>query len=183
MKKWALLGLGLVIVAAVAGILAMRKPAQDNQPRSTNMKLSSTAFIADGAIPNRYSCQGDGVSPALTIGEVPTEAQSLALVVDDPDAPSGTYDHWVMWNIPVSVTEIPENWTPEAGVSVGANGAGNSVWTPPCPPSGTHHYHFKLYALDRKLDLTAGSSKSELEAAMKGHIVGETELIGTYTKS
>jgi len=172
-----------VILAGVVGILAMRKPAPTSQPRTSIMKLSSTAFIADGAIPSRYSCQGDGVNPALSIGQVPQSAKTLALVVDDPDAPSGTFDHWVVWNIPMSMTEIPENWQPGAGASVGANGSGQSAWAAPCPPSGTHHYHFKLYALDQKLDLAAGSSKSELEAAMAGHIVGRAELVGTYTKS
>ena len=130
----------------------------------------------------RYSCQGEKINPALTIGGVPQGAAALALVMDDPDAPNGTFDHWVTWNLPASLTEIPENWTPEPGVSVGANGAGSNEWYPPCPPSGTHHYHFKLYALDAKLDLAEGSSKVELEKAMEGHITAQTELVGTYAK-
>ena len=146
------------------------------------MKLTSPAFTEGSAIPARYSCQGEGINPALEIGEATDESQSLALIVDDPDAPVGTYVHWVVWNIPVSMTAIPENWTPESGVRVGANGSGKNAWTPPCPPSGTHHYHFKLYALDQKLGLAAGSSKGELESAMQGHVVGQAELMGTYAK-
>jgi Raf kinase inhibitor-like YbhB/YbcL family protein len=150
--------------------------------RSTTMKLTSSAFVNNEAIPARYTCQGDGFNPALTFAEVPHDALALALVVDDPDAPGGTFDHWVMWNLPPSLTEVPENWEPEPDVGVGANGVESKSWTPPCPPSGTHHYHFKLYALDLKMDLPSGSNKGELEAAMKGHIVAETELVGTYEK-
>jgi Raf kinase inhibitor-like YbhB/YbcL family protein len=87
-----------------------------------------------------------------------------------------------MWNLPPELREIPENWAPEPGVNLGANGAGSNEWYPPCPPSGMHHYHFKLYALDRKLNLAEGSSKAELEGAMQGHVVAQTELVGTYTK-
>jgi Raf kinase inhibitor-like YbhB/YbcL family protein len=146
------------------------------------MKLTSKAFSNNEAIPARYSCQGDKINPQLGIGGVPQGAGALALVVDDPDAPGGTFDHWVMWNLPPELREIPENWAPEPGVNLGANGAGSNEWYPPCPPSGMHHYHFKLYALDRKLNLAEGSSKAELEGAMQGHVVAQTELVGTYTK-
>ena len=146
------------------------------------MKLTSPAFTDGSAIPARYSCQGEGVNPALEISEVTDESQSLALVVDDPDAPGGTFVHWVVWNIPVAMTAIPENWAPESGVGVGDNGAGKEGYYPPCPPSGNHHYHFKLYALDQKLDLAVGSDKAALETAMRGHIVGQAELMGTYAK-
>jgi len=146
------------------------------------MKITSTAFQDGAAIPTRFGCQGDGVNPPLEIKEVPSEAQAFALVVDDPDAPGGTFDHWVLWNLPATLREIPENWEPEPGVSVGANGAGKNSWYPPCPPSGTHHYHFKLYALGQKTDLAEGSSKGDLEKAMEGHVVAQTELVGTYSK-
>lgn len=146
------------------------------------MELTSTAFKNNEAIPPRYSCQGEKINPELAISSVPQGAAALALVVDDPDAPGRTFDHWVMWNLPPELREIPEDWAPEPGVSVGANGSGQDEWYPPCPPSGTHHYHFKLYALDRKLDLADGSGKGELEKAMEGHIAAQTELVGTYTK-
>lgn len=146
------------------------------------MNITSKAFKNDEAMPVRYSCQGDGVNPPLEFADAPKEAQTLALIVDDPDAPGQTFVHWVMWNMPATMAAIPENWEPEPGVSVGANGAGKNSWYPACPPSGVHHYHFKLYALNQKLDLAEGSSKAELEKAMDGHIVGQAELVGTYAK-
>jgi hypothetical protein len=188
MKRGWVLALGLVILAVGAGIfLLTRSQAQapstpTKSVGSKGMEIKSTAFNNNDAIPGRYSCQGEKINPPLTLSGVPQGVASLALVVDDPDAPNGTFDHWVMWNLPSSLSEIPENWKPEAGVSLGANGVGNSEWTAPCPPSGTHHYHFKLYALDRKLDLAGGSSKSELQKAMEGGTVAQTELVGTYTK-
>jgi Raf kinase inhibitor-like YbhB/YbcL family protein len=145
------------------------------------MEITSKAFALNEAIPVRYTCQGEKINPPLAVSGVPQGVTTLALVVDDPDAPGGTYDHWVMWNLPADTAEIPENWTPQ-GVSVGANGSGKNEWTAPCPPSGTHHYHFKLYALDAKLELAEGSSKAELEKAMESHIVAQTELVGTYAK-
>jgi len=146
------------------------------------MEISSSVFENNAAIPQRYGCAGEGVNPPLAFGGVPKEAQTLALVVDDPDAPGGTFDHWVLWNLTPTTTELPENWAPEAAVSVGANGAGKDSWYPPCPPSGTHHYHFKLYALDAKLELAARSDKAALEKAMDGHLVAQAELVGTYSK-
>jgi Raf kinase inhibitor-like YbhB/YbcL family protein len=185
--RWVLV-IALVILAVGAGILIMTQrtalaPATPTKSVGSNgMEIRSTAFNNNEAIPGRYSCQGEKINPPLTFSGVPQGTASLALVVDDPDAPNGTFDHWVMWNLPSSLSEIPENWELEPGVSVGANGVGDSKWTAPCPPSGTHHYHFKLYALDRKLDLAEGSSKGDLEKAMEGHIVAQTELVGTYAK-
>lgn len=184
MKKWWIfIVLGMAVVVALAFAAANKTaPARSNQTESKGMKITSTAFDDGKAIPIRYGCQGEGVNPPLALANVPGEAQALALVVDDPDAPGGTFDHWVLWNLPATTREIPENWEPEPGVSVGANGAGKSSWYPPCPPSGTHHYHFKLYALDQKLNLAEGSSKGELEKAMQGHTVTQAELVGTYSK-
>jgi Raf kinase inhibitor-like YbhB/YbcL family protein len=186
MKKRAILAIGLVIVAAAGVTLwwkLMAGEVKQHQVRhGARMKLTSTAFKDGEKIPAQYSCQGEDINPPLEISETTDESQSLALIVDDPDAPGGTYVHWVLWNIPVSTIEIPGNWMPESGVSVGSNGSGKEAWTPPCPPSGTHHYHFKLYALDQKLDLAAGSDKAELESAMNGHIVGQAELVGMYAK-
>lgn len=146
------------------------------------MEITSTAFSDGTQIPKRYGCDGDGMNPPLEFTDVPAEARALALVVDDPDAPGGTFVHWVLWNMPATLREIPENWEPEPGVSVGANGAGKNSWYPPCPPSGIHHYHFKLYALDQKIDLAEGSDKGELEKAMEGHTIAQTKLVGTYEK-
>jgi Raf kinase inhibitor-like YbhB/YbcL family protein len=145
------------------------------------MVLTSSAFGNNEAIPQKYTCRGDGMNPPLEIKEVPGEAKSLALVVDDPDAPSGTFDHWVVWGFAPETAEIHEGSVP-ADATQGANGTGAVGWTAPCPPSGTHHYHFKLYALDGSLDLNEGATKSALEDAMKGHILTQTELVGTYAK-
>jgi len=146
------------------------------------MEISSRAFANNGVIPRKYGCAGEGVNPPLAFRGVPADAKALALVVDDPDAPGGTFDHWLLWNLVPTMRELPENWAPEAGVSVGANGAGKNNWYPPCPPSGTHHYHFKLYALDAQLDVKVGSDKAALEQAMSPHAVAQTELVGTYSK-
>src|SRR3989344_9637449 len=116
------------------------------------MKIKSPAFEENQMIPKIYSCDGDGVNPALEISEVPENAHSLALIVDDPDAPNGTFTHWLLWNIPPITREIPQNSFPQGSVQ-GMNGAGKFGYIAPCPPSGMHRYFFKLYALNRSLDV------------------------------
>lgn len=143
----------------------------------TTLKIKSTAFSDNGFIPAKYTCSGTNISPELTIENLPENAQSLALIMDDPDAP-GTFDHWVMWNMPVKA-KIEENSAP--GMQ-GLNGKRENKYTGPCPPSGTHHYHFKVYALDSKLDLENGTDKKALLKAMEGHIIGTGELVGLYKK-
>jgi hypothetical protein len=130
-------------------------------------------------IPSKYTCDGDNINPPLTIKNIPKQTKSLALIVDDPDAPSGTFDHWITWNIP-PVETIGENSAPG---SHGRNGSGRNGYMGPCPPSGTHHYHFKVYALDTKLTLQEGANKKQLENAMKGYILAMGELIGLYKKT
>jgi Raf kinase inhibitor-like YbhB/YbcL family protein len=175
----------LVAVMLLAGwvFYTMRTQHTDDsiKLKASNMQIMSTAFGNNEAIPQKYSCQGEGVNPPLEIKDVPGGAKAMAVVVDDPDAPSGTFVHWVAWNFGPTVAQVAENSVPE-GVTQGSNGAGKAVWYPLCPPSGTHHYHFKLYALDEKLSLQEGATKSELVDAMKGHIVAQTELVGTYEK-
>lgn len=146
-----------------------------------NMKLTSSAFKEGKAIPSEFTCDGDDISPQLTISDVPANTKSLALVCDDPDAPMGTWDHWVVFNIPANTKEIPKGTEPE-GIG-GKNSWGRTGYGGPCPPSGTHRYYFKLYALDTELDLEEGSGKKALEKAMKGHIIEKTQLMGTYKKS
>jgi hypothetical protein len=138
------------------------------------MKISSPDFQDNGYIPRRLTCDEDGVSPALIIEGVPGEARSLALVVDDPDAPAGTFVHWVVFDIPL-VSKIEENSIPG---KQGKNTTGKQNYASPCPPSGTHRYFFKLYALDTVLNLEAGVSKGALEKAMQGHILEKAQLIG-----
>lgn len=144
------------------------------------MKLSSPAFAHEGAIPSMFTCDGSDINPALEVAGVPAEAQSLALIVDDPDAPGGTWLHWTMWNIDPATTRIEENSVP-AGVVQGMTDFETVGWGGPCPPSGTHRYYFKLYALDMMLDLSSGASLQQLEAAMQGHILEQVELMGTYS--
>lgn len=145
------------------------------------LKISSTAFAHNGPIPSKYTCDGADVSPPLAIENVPAGAKSLALIMDDPDAPAGTWVHWVMWSIEPSTKEVRENTVP-AGASQGITDFRKAKYGGPCPPSGTHRYFFKLYALDAVLALAPNAGKAAVEAAMKSHILAQTELIGLYTR-
>jgi Raf kinase inhibitor-like YbhB/YbcL family protein len=146
-----------------------------------NFKIVSPAFEQNGQISPKYTCDGDNVNPSLRIENVPPSAKSLTLIVDDPDAPGRTWVHWVVWNIPPSTGEIEEDSAPKGAVQ-GMNDFRKNHYGGPCPPSGTHRYFFKLYALDTVLQLDARSTKSDLEGAMRGHILGKTELIGLYRR-
>lgn len=143
-----------------------------------SMKISSPEFANNKFIPKKFTCQGKDINPALIIEDIPKEAESLALIVDDPDAPMGTWIHWVVFDIPI-VKRIEENSIPGRQ---GSNDFGREDYGGPCPPSGTHRYFFKVYALDKKLNLSEGISLSVLESAMEGHILDKAELIGLYKK-
>jgi Raf kinase inhibitor-like YbhB/YbcL family protein len=143
------------------------------------MKLTSPAFEAGGVIPSKYTCDGRNISPPLHIEDIPDDAATLALIVDDPDAPAGTWDHWILFNIPATTTDIAEDSAPG---TQGVNDYKKSYYRGPCPPSGSHRYFFKLYALDTELDLKAGASNRALEKAMKNHVLAEAELMGRYTR-
>ncbi len=147
-------------------------------------KLTSDAFASGQSIPAKYSCIGKNISPALTWTEFPTGTQSFALIVDDPDAPMGTWVHWVMYNIPATTSSLPENFSAagNANILAGKNSSNHQSYDGPCPPSGTHRYFFKLYALDSTLSLSTGASKEQLLNAMKGHILAQAELMGTFSK-
>jgi len=152
---------------------------------SSNLLIHSADFAANESIPVAYTCSGDNRSPSLTWSGVPVTTRTLALVVRDPDAPMGSYVHWVLYNLPASVNELPAGipTTPTIvqGALQGVNGSGANGYQGPCPPPGAaHHYHFKLYALDRKLDLPPGETAEEIEHAMKGHLIASAELIGTF---
>jgi Raf kinase inhibitor-like YbhB/YbcL family protein len=143
------------------------------------LDISSSAFKTGGLIPEKYTCDGQNIIPPLDIRSLPYDTRTLALVVDDPDAPVGTWVHWLVWNIPVSL-HLKENKV--HGIE-GVNDFQQHHYAGPCPPSGTHRYYFKIYALDDELDLPANTGKLELEKAMKGHILGYGELIGIYRSS
>lgn len=150
------------------------------------MKLTSSAFVDNGLIPAKYTCDGADISPPLTWDEIPSETQSLVLIVDDPDAPGRTFVHWVVYDIPPTVNQLPEKIVgskniPSGGVQ-GKNDFGKLGYGGPCPPSGTHHYFFHLYALDQKLSLATGASKSQIIRVMEGHVLGKAELIGRYQR-
>jgi Raf kinase inhibitor-like YbhB/YbcL family protein len=142
------------------------------------MKLKSPAFENNNNIPKRFTCDGEGVNPPLEIENIPNGAKSLALIVDDPDAPMGTFVHWVVYDIPI-VTKIEENSVPG---KQGVNTMRGKNWVSPCPPSGTHRYIFKLYALDTELKLKDGADKRAVEKAMESHVLGKAELIGLYKR-
>jgi Raf kinase inhibitor-like YbhB/YbcL family protein len=144
------------------------------------MKITSSAFQQGGNIPSKFTCEGANTSPPLQISDVPSGAKGLVLIVDDPDAPSGLFTHWTVWNISPQTSNIPEGSTPK-GVQ-GTNDFGKSGHGAPCPPSGTHRYYFKIFALDRELDLPAGAKRGQLDAAMKGHVIAQGELMGRYSK-
>jgi len=141
------------------------------------LTLKSPAFEANQKIPKKYTCEGEGISPPLTIEGVPSEAITLALICEDPDAVSGTFDHWVAWNIPEFTTQIEEN---KPLGTEGLNSARENGYHAPCPPSGSHRYIFKVYALDTKLDLSLNSRKKDLEKAMECHVLAKGQLIGLY---
>ncbi|MCK4670751.1 MAG: YbhB/YbcL family Raf kinase inhibitor-like protein [Nanoarchaeota archaeon] len=144
------------------------------------MRLTSPAFEEGHPIPSEYTCEGPGTSPELDIANVPEDAKSLVLLVVDPDAPMGTWDHWIAFNIPVTATKIAKGTEPE-GVP-GKNSWGRTGYGGPCPPSGMHRYIFKIYALDIELDLPEGAAKVDVEQAMQNHVLEEAELMGTYAK-
>jgi Raf kinase inhibitor-like YbhB/YbcL family protein len=145
------------------------------------LKITSTAFSHSEMIPAKYTCDGADVNPLLAIENVPGNARSLALIVDDPDAPAGMWVHWVVWNIDPKTREISEGAVPK-GAQQGMSDFRKLEYGGPCPPSGTHRYFFKLYALDTLLNLGKGATKADLEKSMKGRILAQAEIIGRYQR-
>jgi Raf kinase inhibitor-like YbhB/YbcL family protein len=146
-------------------------------------QLTSDAFANGQSIPAKYTCIGKNISPALTWTEPPANTQSFALIVDDPDAPGGTWVHWVLYNIPAATHSLQENFSAtSANTLIGKNSSSHLSYDGPCPPSGTHRYFFKLYALDSALSLSSGASKEQLLKAMDGHTLAQAELMGTFSK-
>lgn len=195
-----LIGAGIVcaaiLVAACGGSTSSSVPGGASGTTTTptatakegtvSFTLTSDDFNANGPIPARFTCDGQNSSPALAWHDAPANAAAFALIVDDPDAPSGTFTHWVLFNLPAGTTSLPRGVPTsdrlDNGALQGANGAGGTGYTGPCPPSGTHHYHFTLYALDGTLNLSAGASKQQVLDAMKGRIIAQAEIVGTYRR-
>ncbi len=151
-----------------------------------DMKITSTAFGEGGMIPRKYACDGEDVSPPLAWTGVPEGAKTMALISDDPDAPMGTWVHWVLFNLPAAEKGLPESVPPDKELKNGAKQGRNDFrrigYGGPCPPGGTHRYFFKLYALDTVLNLPAGATKAELLKAMEGHILAHGQLMGKYRR-
>jgi len=150
------------------------------------MELKSRAFAQGAAIPARHTCDGPDLSPPIEWSDPPASAKSFALISDDPDAPGGTWVHWVVWNIPSGARALPEGVPQKAslpdGTTQGTNDFDRVGYGGPCPPSGTHRYFFRLYALDAALSLPPSAGKDDLEKAMKGHIIARAELMGKYAR-
>jgi Raf kinase inhibitor-like YbhB/YbcL family protein len=165
----------LIVLLIVAGVIIyiVQNPV-------SAMQIKSSAFMENTEIPEKYSCDGENINPPLDISGVPEAAKSLVLIMDDPDAPNGTWVHWVKWNIDPGTIHIGDGVEP-GGVSGNGSG-GQNLYQGPCPPEGTHHYRFKVYALNTELGLEEGSYKEEIENEMRGHIIGQAELVGLYTK-
>lgn len=144
------------------------------------MQLTSPAFSHNQPLPAKYTCDGNEISPPLIFESVPVNAKSLVLILNDPDASSGDFVHWVIFNIPPDVKEIDEGQTPPGVVA--KNTLGTNAYVSPCPPTGEHHYTFKLYALDAMIDLTPSSTKDDVLDAIRPHVMIQTELIGLYSR-
>jgi Raf kinase inhibitor-like YbhB/YbcL family protein len=142
------------------------------------LRITSPAFTDNGNIPPKYTCEGDNINPPLNIAGIPPGTKSLAIIVEDPDATKGTFDHWVAWNIPVT-TMIEEDSAPG---TPGINGFKHLHYGGPCPPSGKHRYIFKVYALTKMVELPKGSNKESLQEEMEEYIIGYGELTGLYSK-
>lgn len=145
------------------------------------MKIESPAFQHNQPLPAKFTCDGQNINPPLVFSEVPVETKSLVLIMDDPDAPMGTWVHWTVWNISPQIKEIAENSLPPGAVE-GITSFGKPGYGGPCPPSGTHRYFFKLYALDTTLTLEPSTDKQTLEKALEGHLLAQAELIGLYSR-
>lgn len=152
--------------------------------------ITSSSFADGAAIPDQHTCDGPDRSPALSWTGVPAGTRTVALIVDDPDAPAGTWVHWVLFNLPAATTGLPENVArtdtlPALGGAIqGRNDSRKTGYAGPCPPPGKpHRYYFKLYALDGELNLRAGATKADVERAMEGHVLGHAQLMGTYGRS
>lgn len=172
---------GSLLLLPILAILAVFPlSAKEGRPM-TEMRMTSPAFVHTKAIPSKYSSDGDNLSPPLAIEGVPPEAKSLALVMDDPDAPAGVWVHWVLWNIDPGTLQIPQGHVP-GGAQQGMNSWGKKGYGGPCPPSGTHRYFFRLFALKERLDLPASATRKDLDRAMQGKILARSELLGLYSR-
>ena len=176
------LAMTVCLISLPAAILALAAIGGNQM----DLKLTSASFSEGAMIPKQYTCDGKDISPPLAWSGVPPSAVTLALIADDPDAPTGVWVHWVLFNIPLSTQNLPENVPARKalpdGAKQGTNDFGRIGYGGPCPPGGTHRYFFKLYALDAELKLDAGASKAQLLKAMEGHILAQGQLMGRFKR-
>jgi len=173
----------IILIAGGVYLFIILRPKKETslEPKikGGNMKISSPAFENNGTIPAKYTCDGENISPPLQFEGISENAQSLTLIMDDPDAPAGTWVHWTAWNIDPKTQGFNEGSAPQGTVE-GVTSFGSSGYGGPCPPSGTHRYFFKIYALNKKIDLSPQADKSKLEEVMNDHVLAKGELIGLY---
>jgi Raf kinase inhibitor-like YbhB/YbcL family protein len=165
---------------SVAALAVVAAPFQ-NASGHDALKVTSNAFAAGAKIPKKYTCDDSNISPPLRIENIPPGAKSLALIVEDPDAPGGTWNHWLVWNIDPHTSEIRENSVPKNGTQ-GTTDFGSAKYGGPCPPSGSHRYYFKVYALDTNLSLSSSAKRGAVEKAIAGHVLAEGSVMGTYSR-
>src|SRR5437867_3833758 len=166
----------LLLLCAIAAAIDSGAQIPDKK-----LQLESPDFGNGGKIPKRFTCDDQDTNPTLKISGVPQAAKSLVLIMDDPDAPAGTWTHWLVWNIPADAKEIISGSVP-TGAVLGLNSFKKTKYGGPCPPSGEHRYYFRLHALDTKVNVPAGASRSALETAMKGHVLEQATLMGKYSR-
>jgi Raf kinase inhibitor-like YbhB/YbcL family protein len=169
----------VTIVGVCVALTACGGGLEVNSDAPSSISVTSSAFAPNAPIPEKYSCHGDNVSPPLAWSGVPGDAAELALVMDDPDAPRGTFTHWILFGLPASMTSLDEATIPDDARQA-RNSAGDARYFGPCPPSGTHHYRFTIYALDDSLDLAAGAGTTEALTAIADHAMGQGRLVGTF---
>ena len=187
-KSW-IIALGVFAVIIFTGSIFLFNKASksskeiisDQPTAQRNMQIKSEAFDNGMQIPANYTCDGPNVNPPLSFYDIPPESKSLAISVDDPDAPGGNFVHWLIWNIDPKTRDIKQDEVPQGSVQ-GKNGFGTEKYQGPCPPSGTHHYKFTLFALDTVIDLPHGSEEDQLLNILQGHILQEAVLTGTYLR-
>lgn len=179
---WVVQGIGFfILIGALWYLSGTTDPEVPyTKQATTTMIVRSPAFNHEETIPSKYTCDGDDVSPPIAIDNIPLGTASFVLIVDDPDAPGKTWDHWIVFNIPATTTRMGEG-APETGTG-GSNSWGRTSYGGPCPPSGEHRYLFKVYALDSTLPLSRGASKEEVLRAMEGHVLESTTLMGRYKR-
>lgn len=171
----------MITVAACCLLLAgCGGGAEVKSDAPRQIRVTSSAFAADAPIPTAYSCKGDNIAPPLAWTGIPSGAREIALVVDDPDAPSGTYTHWILFGLAPSTASLAEGVVP-AGAKQARNSAGHPAYDGPCPPSGTHHYRFTIYTLDAPIDLADGASKDAALDAISDHATAQGRLVGTFS--